>query len=238
MAIILEKRAEKIRINLEKKQIKSIPPIRVGVALDVTGSIKHLYAKSSGVMQETVARLLALAMRFDDNGSMDMWSFEDRFYRLNEANKENHENYVQAEIVDNRSVPKWGSTYYAPVLEDMTKFYFSGESAKPSGVLGFFGLGKRAPTPGSDLPAYGMMVTDGDNADKAATERILREAAKHNIYWQMVGVGSPSQFGFLEKMARELPNVGFINLSDLNISDDELYDQLLSDELVTWLKKL
>jgi hypothetical protein len=64
----------------------------------------------------------------------------------------------------------------------------------------------------------------------------MRDAQKHPLYWQLVGVGDPAEFGFLREMADELPNVGFLHLPSLDISDDDLYEQLLSEELCTWLK--
>ena len=83
-----------------------------------------------------------------------------------------------------------------------------------------------------------MLITDGANSDRDATERFLRSAANLPVYWQMIGVGPDiREFSFIEEMADLLPNVGFVSLSSLDISDDELYDALLSQELCDWVKK-
>lgn len=238
MAIDLEKRAETVRIILEKKQIVQPPAMRVGLALDISGSARGLY--SSGVMQETVSRLLAVAMRFDDNGELDMWTFHNAFQRLASANRSNYERFVQKEILDNSRVSKWGGTSYSPVLNDVIDLYFRTSAAAPRSAGGFLGglFGrKQQPQPSaSGMPAMCMFVTDGANDDRAQAASVMRAAKDHPLYWQLVGVGDPREFGFLKSMADELPNVGFVHLPRLDISDEDLYDKLLSDELCTWVK--
>lgn len=234
MAIDLAKRVEKVRINLEKKQIKKAPTMRVGLAMDVSGSAEWLY--QNGTMQETVSRLLAVAMNFDDNGELDMWSFENAAHRLEVATKDNYERFVQKEIVDNDSISKWHGTSYAPVIQDMLNRYFIGDVVTSGGLFGLFGKPKLQAPADIAIPAYGMLVTDGANNDHPATQKLLEMSQKYPIYWQMVGVGDPKEFTFLREMGDRYPNVGFVNLASLTITDDVLYDKLISDELVSWLK--
>ncbi len=234
MGISLDKRSEKVGIVLAKRNVSSIPAVRVGLALDVSGSSEWMYLQ--GIMQETIDRLLAVAIKFDDNGELDMWSFDTRASSLDTATANSYGSYVKKAIMENRSISKWGGTCYAPAIQKMIDHYFS-NTGKSGGLLGgLFGGGKVAA--GSSEPAMGMLITDGSNSDRAETERALREAAKYNIYWQMVGVGDPSYFTFLEKMADDLPNVGYVNLSSLDISDEQLYDQLIGTEFCEWIKKL
>lgn len=260
MSIDLDKRVEKVGIILEKRNILKAPVVRVGVILDVSGSIKGMF--TNGIIQETVARLLALGITFDDNGQMDMWTFDDGFNRLNQSNRENYANYVANEIMDNDEISKWGSTMYAPVMDDAVNFYFRGtkqmvevtvvttaSAAKPGFLARLFGGGEPASRPAvrleeqfvpaedTDIPALVLFVTDGraDDSHKAAT--VLRDAQKYPIYWSMVGVGNASHFKFLEEMADELPNVGFVNFSSLDIDNDKLYDAVITDEFCTWVKK-
>lgn len=239
--IDLEKRAEKIRIVLEKRQVRQVPPIRVSLALDISGSAQPLYR--NGIIQDTVSRLVPLAMRFDDNGEMDMWSFTTDFDRLATVTAGDYADYVKREILDNRDVTKWGGTSYAPVMQDVLNHYFIGGSAaaKVSGFLGGFFGRKPKPAPAAapadaDAPAMCLFVTDGANGDRADAKRVLELARRHPIYWQMIGVGDPSEFRFIEEMADALPNVGFVNLQSLDISDESLYDQLINEELCAWVK--
>lgn len=235
MAMIdLEKRAEKVRIVLEKRAIKSVPPTRVGLALDISGSTHELYM--SGVIQEVVNRLQAVAMRFDDNQELDMWSFANAFNRLESARPADCDGYVEKHILRNSAVTKWQGTSYGPVMADILNFYFSAQVRKSGGLFGMFGKTEKVAPVNADVPAMCLFVTDGANDDRRQAAEILRRSQDKAIYWQLVGVGPAREFGFLNEMADELPNVGFVNLNSLNISDDQLYEQLLNDELCDWVK--
>lgn len=236
MGISLEKRAEKVNIILAKRNITQIPPVRVGLALDISGSTQSMYNR--GVMQETVDRLLAVAMKFDDNGELDMWSFTEGFNRLDTATAADYNGYVKRAILENRRIEKWGGTAYGPVMNDMVKHYFNPSPiAEAKGMLGGLFSKKPAAPSGSTAPAMGIVVTDGANSDRYEAAKIMREAQKHNIYWQMVGVGPDHYFSFIQEMADELPNVGFINLNSLEMTDEQLYEQVVGEEFCEWLKK-
>ncbi len=232
MAINLEKRAEAVGIVLAKRNVVKAPTVRVGAALDISGSTKQMYNK--GVIQETVDRLLAIAMKFDDNGQIDMWSFTDGFDRLQTATARDYGNYVTRHILGNVEVTKWGATSYAPVIKDMVRHYFG---LAPLALLGkLFGT-KSA---GSNAPQAAMIlfITDGANSDHDAAAEILRECGNKKVYFQMVGVGPENEFGFIKQMARELPNVGFVNFSSLEVSDDVIYGALISEEFCSWVRKV
>lgn len=266
MSITLEKRAEKVGIILAKGGITKVPPIRVGLALDISGSAQDLY--DSGVIQETVDRLIPIAMKFDDNGELDMWSFTTGFDRLESASADDEGSYVTENILGNDEVTKWGGTQYSGVLQDMLDLWFPNnrgnsrsaqtvlaEATKKSGggfLSRLFG-GKTeavpapvvtaAPTVGTDehgqsvgLPAMGLLITDGECSDASYAAAILKASQNVNVYWQMIGVGPSHNFKFLKEQADLLPNVGFVNLSSLEISDDELYDQLIAEEFLGWVK--
>lgn len=250
MSISLEKRAEKIGIILAKHDIVTVPPVRVGLALDVSGSAQGLY--QSGVMQETVDRLLAVSLKFDDNGELDMWAFDNRHSQLETATPADYGTYIRQKLLLNEEISLWGGTSYGGVLEDMIQFWFKGkptvqQTTRKTG--GLFGLFQRdevveqvvASTLSPELaklPAMGLLVTDGENSDKDYAERILTASKNHNVYWQMVGVGQAHHFEFLERMADDLPNVGFVNLESLSQTDDEIYSQLIAQEFISWVKSL
>lgn len=227
MTIDLKKRTESVRVILAKRSILTAPVMRVGLALDITGSAKPLY--ENGTIQEVTDRLLAVAAQFDDNGEMDMWSFTTGYDRLKSATASDYGRYVQKNIMDNGKIAKWGSTRYSPVLSDMYNFYFGSKG----GLLGMFA--KK-----STLPALGLFITDGQNEsfDEAATERVFIDSQKSKIYWSLVGVGNPQYFAFLERMADKYPNVGFMNFSSLAMTDEQLYEQLITDELCAWAKQV
>jgi hypothetical protein len=251
MSIVLEKRAEKIGIILAKAGIVKVPPVRVGLALDVSGSAQGLY--TGGIIQKTVDRLIPVAMKFDDNGELDMWSFANGFDRLENASASDEGSYVQEQILENDEITLWQGTEYGPVLNDMINFWFPKTSTVQQVVeetTGFFGklFGKKveaapvAQTATHDshgqsvaLPAMGILITDGENSDRAYAAQVLKASQNVNVYWQLVGVGK-SSFNFLEQQADLLPNVGFVNLHSLDISDDDLYNALIAPEFLEWVK--
>lgn len=249
--IQLQKRAEAVGIVLAKRGVTKVPPVRVGVALDVSGSARGFYS-NGGVMQQTLDRLLGVALKFDDNGEIDAWVFDNEVSSLPTFAADDEGKYVQEHITSNSSLSLWGGTSYAPPLNAAMDFYFGSHPVKQvtEAAKGFFGGlfgGKKAAPPApapvasgtKQDPAMLLFVTDGDNSDKEATRKVLREAAKNSpMYFQMIGVGPAHYFEFISEMADELPNVGFVNLSTLSMTDEQLYEQLVSQEFCDWIKKL
>ncbi len=206
------------KVNLEKvvsskdlsKQLS-----RVAVVMDYSGSMRKLYRE--GVVQEVLERLLPIAMKFDDNGEMEFWIFDDGFRRMPSISLDNYFGYVEREILSKGY--HMGATNYAPVMNDIMKKYLEEDPA--------------------DLPDFILFITDGANADKAAAKKTLTEASKHPIFWQFIGIGK-NEFPFLEKLdemeGRYVDNANFFAIDNLvDISDDDLYNKLL-DEFPGWLK--
>ncbi|AOJ73837.1 Tellurium resistance protein [Burkholderia ubonensis] len=246
--ITLEKRAAKVAIVLEKRQILKPPVVRVGAALDISGSAKALY--KSGVIQETHDRILGIALKFDDNGEVDTWTFTEGFDRLPTATPDNYGAYI-TDYVLNGDVDKWGGTQYAPVMNDIVDFFFRApeparkREAKRGLLSRLFGGADDAPAPASapppangHLPAWVLFVTDGQNPknDRKRVRQLLAESRHYPLYWSLVGVGDPSEFGFLAEVADEMPNVGFLHLESLDVSDEQIYEQLITQEFCDWVR--
>lgn len=228
---------KKTRIVLEKRALPQPPRCRVGLCIDISGSMHNEY--QDGLVQETVDRLLAIAGTFDDNGEMEVWTFNQGYSTPPVARAADFGSYVKKAILDNPKVDKWGGTNYAPVMNVVLDTYFRGERVVTSG--GLFGLFKKteqqAPKD-THIPALCLFITDGDNSDAAEAERILRQAQKYQIYWQLIGIGNDTDFRFIKKMADDLPNAGFCHFPNLRVSDDAIYEALLTSELCDWLRKL
>lgn len=212
---------KKHSVNLNKKVVslskeKNIDLMahkaRVGVALDYSGSMSSRYR--SGAVQDALNRLFPLSLRFDDNGELEVWTFETRFNRREEMTLDNFSDYIKTKITGNM-----GGTSYAPVLKDILKKYFV-ESP-------------------DDTPVFIIFITDGDNGDHKETDEIIRESAKENIFIQFVGIGNDSM-SYLSKLddldGRECDNTGFIKIADFDkVDDDYLYSKLL-EQYIDWLK--
>lgn len=218
--INLEKKAA---INLRKESVNKICltkktlgdiKARVVFAIDYSGSMDHLYY--NGKVQEIVERILPVALRFDDDGTMGVWMFENGYRRLPDIGMDNFDGYVRKEIMKHHM----GGTRYSGVINDICKQYINKEP--------------------SDIPTYVVFITDGDcfDSDKKASEEAIRNAAKYNIFWQFVGIG-PAEFNFLEELddlkGRFLDNADFFSLNDISkISDEELYKRILN-EFDSWV---
>jgi hypothetical protein len=262
---LLKAQSDKVKISLEKRQVLTAPIVRVGEALDISGSMNHAY--QNGDVSKIVFRTLALANIFDDNGEMDMWAFNTDVTQLESATPNNFDQFVNDEVI--HGVGIGGGTRYSPCLEAISEFYFpahpattsatSATSAVSAPKKGFLSklFGKSAPesqvvvpilkgTPQAavanvdpaTIPALAIFITDGENDinDVSAAERVLKNAQNKEIYWLLVGIGH-SNFTWLEKMADKYPNVGFLSFEHLDMSDEELYDGVISEEFVNWIKK-
>lgn len=207
-------------INLQGHRAK------VAVDLDYSGSMRSLY--KNGNVQRAINRLLPLALRFDDNGELDVWLFETGFKRMESMGIDNFESYVDEEIMSKNL--HFGGTNYAPVLKDNKKFYCDGDRS------GFSALIQKNK---DKTPAFVIFITDGDNFDKRDTNAIITELSKENVFVQFVGIGD-EDFAYLKRLddlkGRECDNTGFIKVADFDkMSDDELYNELLV-QYVDWLK--
>lgn len=114
----------------------------------------------------------------------------------------------------------WGGTSYSPVMEDIINVYT-----------------KKNP---SNTPTFVLFITDGENDDRAKTEKIIKQASNHNIFWQFIGIGYES-FKFLKELDtlkdRKVDNANFLQIKDINsVSDLQLYDMLLN-EYPLWEKE-
>lgn len=247
MAIDLLKK--KVGIVLEKRKLPHVV-CEVKFALDISGSMQHLY--NNGTVQNLTDRLLAVASKFDDNGEMEVWTFTTGFSAAPTINESMHEGYINKHILKNNDISKWGGTSYSPVMGDIIDQSFTEEKKSVTKVEekpGFFGkmfgakpnvtenVAVERVAKVSKFPVFVPFITDGENDDKAATERLIKESAGKNVYWLMVGIGS-ERFKWLQEMADKYPNVGFMKVDNLErISDEDFYLQLLNEEFCDWVKK-
>lgn len=189
---------------------------RVALAMDYSGSMNRLYY--NGSVQNVITRLLPIALKFDDNGELESWLFSNQEERLSAVNVNNYENYVQKVMMKARM--SMGGTNYAPALKDMVKYY---KDIEPSSV-----------------PAFIIFITDGENFDKAETNKIIKELSNYNIFVQFIGIGNES-FTYLKSLdnmeGRVHDNTGFTAVKDMNkMTDGELYTELLR-QYKDWLNK-
>ncbi|MCD7034373.1 VWA domain-containing protein [Metabacillus sp. GX 13764] len=204
---------DKARIVLEKKNLQNVTA-RVGLVLDISGSMRNLY--KDGTVQKVVERVLAVASQFDDDGELDIWVYDNEFSRMPAVTERDFENYVNREILDNNQIHKFGRNEEPQVMKDILQKYLMDD-------------------PGS-LPSFVVFINDG--GCKAGIKKLVKNSADKPIFWQFIGIGNGS-FDVLrtldEMEGRVVDNANFFHLPDIDrMSDEELYDQLLN-EFPMWI---
>ena len=199
---------QKAVIVLEKKKLTNVVA-RVGLVLDISGSMRGLY--KNGTVQRVVERILAVASQFDDDGTLDVWVYDNEFSRLKSVTEQDFVNYVEKYILNNDLIHKFGRNDEPPVMEDVIKKY-------------------NIESPSSD-PAFIVFINDG--GCKRTIKKPVVESSTKPIFWQFVGIGD-SNFEVLEKLdtmeGRFVDNANFFHIKEIEkTTDEELFNQLLNE---------
>lgn len=233
MALSLDKKQEQVGLRLEKFAVPKNVIMRVKSIMDVTGSFRRAFG--NGTIQEMFNRLIPIAMRFDDNGSLESYAFSDKAEACPEITEADFDNYV-----DNTFLPflerkniLWNGTYYATAFKALWDDVMGTE--KTGGFLGMF---KKKTQKSLFPPTYVMFTTDGETFDEPETEEYIKLFADKKTYIQFIGVGEARKFAFLKGLADKYDYVGFATFPNLdNTSDEQMYEALLSEEVCTWIKQ-
>lgn len=220
-------------VNLSMKAGVDLGTVKaqVVVVMDYSGSMRKMY--KSGTVQRVISKLLPLGLTFDDNGEVEVFRFENSYKQFPSLHIGNYSDYVEKILFDGKGM---GGTEYAPVLNAIKKEYLA---EKTKGLFGIFKKNSGNAEKSAKNPVFVIFITDGDNSDKPATDRIIRELSAMNCFVQFVGVGSAAM-KYLEKLddlsGRECDNTGFVRFANIeNVSDSELYDNVL-EQFADWLK--
>lgn len=261
--ISLEKKAEqtapqlvslvkRAAVSLEKRGLGE-HTARVALCLDISGSMAHLYR--SGKIQQLCERILALGLRFDDDGQVDVFLFGREGHEAGVMELENVRDYTDQLL---RRYGLEASTYYGKAMRLIRRYYFGSDAPRSS--------------PHRDqLPVYVMFVTDGQTFDEDVATEQVRSSSYEPLFWEFMAIGQSSrgaapaggqrrrgllgalggarsasggaggEFRFLEELddmgGRYLDNADFFAVPDpATIGDDELFD-LLMTEYPGWLQQ-
>jgi hypothetical protein len=203
------------KISLAKEEVHKVclmKPVlnglkaQVGLVLDFSGSMSNLY--HNGTIQNVLEKMLPMAMEFDDNGEMEVWIFENGYHRLPNVKLDNIHNYIERET----KIYSMGGTEYSPVMKNVVETYSN-----------------------SQLPSYVLFLTDGDCFDPSESTHIIKEASKEPIFWQFVGLGTSTDFDFLQRLddmsGRYVDNADFFVVDGI---DRITYFNLLN-EFPSWI---
>ena len=235
MTLSLVKKQELVRIQLAKNNIPEGLIMQVKMQLDVSSSFQGAFR--SGEINELVNRLIPLAMRFDDNGSLEAYAFGSSAVKVSDITAADFDSYVNNKFLKDAQRILWSGTAYAKALKMLQDDIKPSPVAAAKSFLGKLFSTKKAEAaaPTSDVPNFVMFITDGDTFDEPETERLLGEFANSKTFIQMIGVGYG--FEFLGRMKEKFPHVGFVNFTNIaGTSDEAMYEKLLDAKLCNWIK--
>lgn len=221
---------KKVQVQIEKKGLKQ-DRAKVALVLDVSPSMAGFF--DNGSVNELVRRVLALGLRFDDDGEIDVFLFGQTADVFGTVTIDNYRGFVQT-VLDRHGYSP--GTYYGRAMKLLRETY------------------KAQPDFGS-LPVYIMFVTDGATQDPANSETHIRESSHEPFFWKFLAIGAAPQkkkkkkskwdkifgsgFEFLEKLddlpGRLIDNADFQPVQDPStISEDEMFE-LLMEEYPEWV---
>ncbi|MET0450516.1 MAG: VWA domain-containing protein [Mycobacterium sp.] len=208
---VLLKKFDAATVSLEKRGLSG-ERAEVVLVLDVSGSSRPLF--HDGSYQELIDRFLAVALLFDDNGTIETYLFDHRVQDGEPVTLDKREGWTDR-ATNRKGI--WGMTKYAPPIEQI--------AAR---------LSRGAP-----LPTYVAFVTDGGNSDRRAATAAVRAASGKPMFIQFMAIGDEDDFPFLQKLdeltGREVDNAGFFAVRDvMGLGDEEFYDKVMV-EFPAWL---
>jgi hypothetical protein len=214
-------------VSLEKRGLAE-HTARVALVLDISGSMSGLYR--SGAVQRLAERVLALGLRFDDDGVVDVFLFGKQVHQPEGLRLEGHQQYI-AELIRRHKLEY--DTRYGAAMSAVRRHYFGASQDRVE------------PLP-DRVPVYVMFVTDGAPSDKAVATKQVKAASFEPVFWQFIGIGSPREFSYLQRLddldGRYTDNADFFSVTEKDlmggsaITDDALYDRLMN-EYPAWLQR-
>lgn len=242
--------SKKFELNLTKSGVLVIPTLAARLAVDKSGSMDDEFR--DGLVDRTIALFTAAALKFDDDGQLEMGFFNNYMERTDDATAKDAGNYLRR--VGQRA---GGGTSYSPIIVE-----FESKRVAPATVpaapapapvpekKGFFSsvFGKKeAPVAAPAetglkqgecaVRAYVGIITDGDANDNRQFEAVLAKTSG-DTFFQFIAIGNGVRTEYLTGIAAKYPHVSFMHLPDpKNTSDEQFFEKLCNDKLASWIKQ-
>ena len=210
-------------VSLEKRGLGE-HTARVALCIDISASMSGLFRR--GAVQRLAERVLALAMRFDDDGAVDVFLFGRDAHVTPPMTLDNSASYLERAL---KAHPLEGATFYGKAMREVREHYFGSSSARTAPLQ-------------ETVPVYVMFLTDGEPNDRKDAEEQVRAGAYEPLFWQFMGIGR--RFPFLEKLddlkGRYVDNADFFAIGEDEllgrnpVPDEQLFDRLMQ-EYPGWL---
>uniref|UniRef100_A0AAU6VYF7 von Willebrand factor type A domain protein n=2 Tax=unclassified bacterial viruses TaxID=12333 RepID=A0AAU6VYF7_9VIRU len=204
-----------LELNLQKAQIFTPITMSVKIAVDKSGSMQDEFR--CGWVQDTIDLFLAAAMKFDDDGKMEMGFFNTSFDRTPDATVDDHGVYIRK-----HGIRADGGTSFAGAIKGL-----KGSAVKK----GIFGFGSKPVT-----PTYLALITDGENNDKREFEAQLDSL--ENTFVQIVAIGNGCNKRYLDAIAAKYDTVEVLYIPNPKAVDqNKFYELLLNEEFKAFAVK-
>lgn len=205
-----------LELNLQKAQIFTPIKMSVKLAVDKSGSMDDEFR--CGWVQDTIDLFLAAAMKFDDDGKMEIGFFNTEFKRTRDVTIDDAHTYIKKE-----GIYTSGGTNFAGAINAL-----KGQATKK----GFFGFGAAKPV----TPTYLALITDGANNDQRAFEAQLDSL--ENTFVQIVAIGNGCDKRYLDKVAEKYDTVEVLYIPNPKAVDqNKFYELLLNEEFKAFATK-
>lgn len=212
---------QRVVVNLSKEKGINFDGLKIRFAIVMDHSISMKWQFNNGNVQNILTRLLPFALKFDDNGQLEVFLFDDVCIKMDvDMTEENYASYV-TDVIKKGKYP-YGETKYAPAIKMTDEFYNDYES--------------------NTIPTLVFFITDGDNCptDRTPSDKAIIESAEHGIFYMFIGTSKTCDFKYLRHLddleGRKFDNTGFMSVKDLNSTTNaDLFMNSLKD-FSTWLK--
>lgn len=220
-------------LNMEKKGVTTFPTLRTRAAIDCSGSMYDNF--ENGYVGKSVDRFIAAAMKFDDNGELEIGFFNTSFAETPVATIDDAGDYMTTKA---KRIVATGGTKFAPVIAWTLEADAREGSEQARGFFGgikkLFGAKSESSLP--DCGQYTAIITDGANMDKAEFENLLKKTDSKNSFYQFIGIGPVVDVQYLTDISNKFQNVGFAYIENpLYLSNDGFFELLSNDKFVGWI---
>lgn len=250
MAISLEmtKNVEKLSLELKKRDVQTIIPCQVKMAMDVSGSFDDEHR--GGYTQHLLNRFVPFALLFDKDGVIDAYAFSHHSQSLPLIDSDNYANYIRKEVIGCDVYN--GGTSFAPVIGQIlndaspkSQERVVQRTEKSSGILGLFGKKKVVEekvvvNTGHKEKELVFFVTDGESSDPDQSRKLIEQASKDNVFFVFISVGS-SDIRLFKQSFENTPYSIYLRFTKAELqqlsqlSDEDLYEKLLKPSLIAWM---
>lgn len=225
--IHFERLVDRARIAVRQSGLTGLEA-EVVYVVDVSASMYKMV--TTGLIQELSTELLALAVHFDDDGSIPAWAFGEAPRYLGPLTVEEFPGFVDRKLI-RTGADFQSACYYSPVIDAVCRHFFPEEWARPARQkkVGLFRKTQWEYPPLSmprRYPVFVVFVTAGDCEDPEQTAETIRRASHLPVFWQFAGVTAPGEkpasFRFLKRLdklkRRYVDNCGFFEPGDVRDS--------------------